>query len=250
MWISPASLVESWAVVFRRPKTQATLRAFQSARLRQLVRHAYASVRYYRRLFDEVGLKPDDIQGVEDLPKIPLSSRDDLQFLPADQICARRVDPNSLLVRRTSGTSGAPLSIRRHRLEERLLQALRLWYVSKYGGSWRSHRAEIRHLSSRSDWDSVPERPFFYQRLGFFRRTVIPWNEPKEEIVDQLATAHTEILVGAPSILSWRADELSDRDRERLSILYVITGGEMLSDEVRDRIEKGWGARVRTALTN
>ena len=92
MWVSPASLIESWAIVLRPPKTQAALRAFQSARLRQLVRHAYASVRYYRRLFDEVGLKPGDIQGVEDLPKIPLSCRDDLQFLSPDQICTRNVD--------------------------------------------------------------------------------------------------------------------------------------------------------------
>ena len=38
------------------------LRAYQDERLRAIVAHAYDTVPYYRRLFDELRLKPSDIR--------------------------------------------------------------------------------------------------------------------------------------------------------------------------------------------
>ncbi len=244
MSASPGAFVEGWAVAMRRPKTRAAVRAFQSRRLRRVVHHAYNSVPYYRRLFDSAGLTPTDIRSLEDLPKIPLTSRDDIQFLPPEQICARGSDLKSLLVRRTSGSSGAPLTIRRRRVEERLLQALRLSYTRDYGGSCRSRRAEISYLAGKADWNSVPEKPPIHQRLGFYRRLILDWNIPKDEMIGRLTDSRTEILVGAPSALCWKADELTDLDRERLNIRYVITGGETLTPDLRVRLERGWGASV------
>jgi phenylacetate-CoA ligase len=244
MFASPGAAVEGWAVALRRPKTRAALRAFQSRRLRRLVHHAYDRVPYYRRLFDSAGLTPEDIRGLEDLQKIPLTSRDDVQFLPPDQICARGSDPKSLLVRRTSGSSGAPLTVRRRRVEERLLQALRLSYIRDYGGSCRSRRAEITYVAGKADWNAVPKKPPIYQRLGFYRRLVLDWDIPKDEMISRLGKSRTEILVGAPSALSWKADELTDADRERLDIRYLVTGGETLTADVRVRLERGWGAPI------
>jgi phenylacetate-coenzyme A ligase PaaK-like adenylate-forming protein len=50
------------------------LRAFQDARLRQLLVHAYEHVPYYRRLFDRHRLHPRHIRGTVDLGLIPLST--------------------------------------------------------------------------------------------------------------------------------------------------------------------------------
>ena len=41
--------------------------AFQERRLRQLVRHAYERVPYYRCLFDDARIKPADIRSIADL---------------------------------------------------------------------------------------------------------------------------------------------------------------------------------------
>ena len=49
--------------------------ALQSERLVKQVRHVWDNVPYYRRLMEEKGVTPDDIKGVEDLHKLPLSQR-------------------------------------------------------------------------------------------------------------------------------------------------------------------------------
>lgn len=47
----------------------------QSARLRKLVDRVYHSVEYYRKKMQAVGLEPGDIRGIEDLEKLPFTTR-------------------------------------------------------------------------------------------------------------------------------------------------------------------------------
>jgi phenylacetate-CoA ligase len=50
----------------------------QNERLQIVVNQAYSNVDFYRRKFDEVGLNPDDIKSLEDLKRIPFTTRKDL----------------------------------------------------------------------------------------------------------------------------------------------------------------------------
>ena len=51
----------------------------QSARLVKLVDRVYHSVEFYRKKMQAVGLQPGDIRGVEDLQKLPFTTKDDLR---------------------------------------------------------------------------------------------------------------------------------------------------------------------------
>lgn len=55
------------------------LKRLQSALLRETVERVYHRVPFYRRLFDERGIKPEDIRGVEDLHKLPFTKKADLR---------------------------------------------------------------------------------------------------------------------------------------------------------------------------
>lgn len=55
------------------------LRALQSLRLSQTVRHVYEHVPFYRKKFDEMGLKPEDIQSIDDISKLPFTYKQDLR---------------------------------------------------------------------------------------------------------------------------------------------------------------------------
>jgi phenylacetate-CoA ligase len=59
------------------PRTE--LRALQDKRLRQAVTRAYDHAPFFRRLFDEAGVAPDDIKSVDDIGKLPLCKKDDLR---------------------------------------------------------------------------------------------------------------------------------------------------------------------------
>jgi len=50
----------------------------QNEKLQIVVNQAYAQVDFYRKKFDEAGLNPDEIKTLEDLKKIPFTSRKDL----------------------------------------------------------------------------------------------------------------------------------------------------------------------------
>ena len=55
------------------------LRELQGERLRQLAAYAYERVPTYRRKFDEVGLRPEHIRGLQDLHRIPFTVKTDLR---------------------------------------------------------------------------------------------------------------------------------------------------------------------------
>jgi phenylacetate-CoA ligase len=79
----------------------------QSEKLRRLVRYCF-DVKYYRELFANVGIKPEDITSVQDLPKIPFLTKEELRgrfwdFLPRQLPSCR--------VSRTSGSTGIPVCI-------------------------------------------------------------------------------------------------------------------------------------------
>src|SRR5438874_785969 len=59
-------------------------RAYLSARLRDTVAHAYARAPHVRRSFEKAGISPRDIESVDDLAKIPITRKDDLPALQAN----------------------------------------------------------------------------------------------------------------------------------------------------------------------
>ena len=55
------------------------LRKLQSARLVKTVDRVYHNVPFYRKKMQELGLEPGDIRGLEDLEKLPFTTKDDLR---------------------------------------------------------------------------------------------------------------------------------------------------------------------------
>ena len=51
----------------------------QSERLVKTVKHVYDNVPYYRSLMEEKGITPDDIRSIEDISKLPFTSKQDLR---------------------------------------------------------------------------------------------------------------------------------------------------------------------------
>ena len=50
----------------------------QNERLQIVINQAYSNVDFYRRKFDEAGLNPDDVKSLDELKKIPFTTRKDL----------------------------------------------------------------------------------------------------------------------------------------------------------------------------
>ena len=55
------------------------LTALQSERLVKLVDYVYNNVEFYRKKMQNIGLLPSDIKGIEDITKLPFTTKDDLR---------------------------------------------------------------------------------------------------------------------------------------------------------------------------
>jgi phenylacetate-CoA ligase len=55
------------------------IRQLQELRLRRMIRHAYHHVPYYAELFERLRIRPDEVQTIEDLARLPVLSRDDVR---------------------------------------------------------------------------------------------------------------------------------------------------------------------------
>src|SRR5258706_15311844 len=54
------------------------LRAIQSAKLPVAVRFAYECIPFYRKKFDKLGLEPGDIRDIDDLARIPITTKQEM----------------------------------------------------------------------------------------------------------------------------------------------------------------------------
>ena len=79
--------------------------ALQSKRLVNLVKYVYDNVEFYRKRMDEAGVKPSDIKGIEDITKLPYTTKNDLRdTYPFGLFAAPQSD--IVRVHASSGTTG------------------------------------------------------------------------------------------------------------------------------------------------
>jgi phenylacetate-CoA ligase len=97
---------------------------FQNRRIRKLVDYAYRKVPYYRSLFNRNGITPAQIKGIEDLERIPISSREDYMREPFGRMISKDKKTDRLKKIKTSGSSGKPLTIAYSRMEGLLLSLM------------------------------------------------------------------------------------------------------------------------------
>ncbi len=81
------------------------LKALQSERLVKQVKHVWDNVPFYRAKMEEKGITPDDINGVEDLHKLPFVTKDDLREGYPYALLAKPLS-ECVRIHSTSGTTG------------------------------------------------------------------------------------------------------------------------------------------------
>ena len=83
------------------------IEALQLRRLQDLCSRVYANVPFYRKRFDESGIKPGDIKSLADLKNLPFTEKQDLRnYYPFGLFAVPR--DNIVRLHASSGTTGKP----------------------------------------------------------------------------------------------------------------------------------------------
>ena len=135
------------------------LEATQTHRLGRLLGHAYANVPYYRRQFDQVGVRPEAIRSAADLAKLPILGKDEARDTTEDRTATAGAKLD--VRKKTSGTMGRPLVFGYERESDYWRQAMKL-----RGYRWAGLFPGQRSLHY---WGAGPpvgkEQPTFASRL-------------------------------------------------------------------------------------
>ena len=93
------------------PKSQ--LQSLQLERLQAIVERAYTQNTFYRKLYDEAGVKPADIRSLADIQKLPfLEKKTVREAYPYGMALARPGSEGGVLqVHATSGTTGKSVPV-------------------------------------------------------------------------------------------------------------------------------------------
>lgn len=85
------------------------IQELQLTRLKETVHRVYENVPFYQKKFKELKIKPDDIKTLDDICKLPLTTKNDLRDnMPFDMLCTSLDDCVELHA--SSGTTGIPVT--------------------------------------------------------------------------------------------------------------------------------------------
>ncbi len=217
--------------------------SFQNRRIRKLVDYAYRKVPYYRSLFNTHGITPAQIKGLEDLERIPISSREDYMREPFGRMISKDKKADRLRKIRTSGSSGKPLTIAYSRMESLLLGLMGVRIRRYYGRRMRDKGAVITYVR-RSAKASEHLLKRALKSLGLYRSKTVDCSRQPDEIYNSLAEYSPLWLEGYPGSIAFLADWMLERGVKPWKVKAVNVGGEMLTDRMRERIGRAFNAPV------
>lgn len=222
-----------WRLMNNRKLSSSALTELQNRKLRAVIRYAYEKVPYYTKLFQSAGLSPDDIQTIEDLHCLPITTKDDLRTAGVGQIIARGVDPASCYVVHTSGTTGKPFKVYLSRSDLKTRKLIEFRTLLSIG-----FRPNDRMTVLGPEYLHTVR---FHERLGFYRSMNISSTLPLEDQIKMLKRSRPTILWAYPAVLkavlhsvNYRLDTLA---HPRVLITSSGIRDEFLMARIKDTLE-------------
>ncbi|MFO1050457.1 MAG: hypothetical protein U1E52_21470 [Geminicoccaceae bacterium] len=207
------------------------LRAWQARRLRVLVRHACATVPFYRRLYAQERVDPAAIRSLADLAHLPVITKAQLQAEREDDLLSETRRKEALVTAITSGSAGRPFRTWRDLgLEERragyLLRAL----------ATAGYRLGDRLLMVVESG----ERP----GTGWTRWRKLTFHDRPDFVLAEIDRLRPKVLYGYVSALRQVARLARERGHAVHRPSSVVTVSETLDPDTRQELATTFGAPV------
>ncbi len=216
------------------------LRQLQSERLVATVRRVYERVPFYRRKFDEAGVKPDDIRSVDDLPKLPFTTKDDLRenypfglfAVPLDQV---------VRVHASSGTTGKPTVVGYTRNDIELWADMIARVMAMVGV-----RPGIVVQNAYGYGLFTGGLGFHYgaERVGALVVPVSGGNTKRQLMLMQDFGSGVILCTPSYALFMAEAAEEEGLDLHELPVAAGIFGAEPWTHQMRQEIEERWGIQA------
>lgn len=204
----------------------------QSARLKKMVDRVYHNVEFYRKKMQQMGIEPGDINGIEDLNKLPFTTKNDLRDNYPFGLFAV---PQSEIVRvhASSGTTG---------------KATVVGYTRKDIEVWQECVARVLAMDGIGPLDKIQVAygyGLFTGGLGLhygaenLGATVIPMSTGNtQKLITMMLDFEATAIACTPSYLLHIAETLEEAGQvKNIKLKAAICGAEPWTENMRKEIE-------------
>ena len=216
------------------------MRKIQSERLIKLVQRVYNHVPFYRKRMNEAGVKPSDIQSIDDIVKLPFTYKTDLRDNYPFNLFAVPLQ-EIVRIHASSGTTGKPTTV---------------GYTKADIENWKEVVARCLTMAGIGK-DDIMQISYGY---GLFTGglgvhygaenvgcTVVPISGGNTRRQLQLMSDFgSTVLACTPSYALHLADALSDNGYtlKDMKLKTGVFGAEPWTENMRLELEKKWGIRA------
>ncbi len=214
---------------------RAEMEALQLKRLQETVAYVYERVPMYKERLDALRVKPEDIQSLDDIRRLPFTVKDDLRdHYPYDLFAV----PMKEIVRihASSGTTGRPTVVGYTRDD------IEMWStcVARLAAAGGATNEDIAQISF--GYGLFTGALGLHQGLSKIGAAVIPISSGNtERQINLMADFGTTLLVATPSYALYMA-EVAERMgmMDKIKLRTGLFGAEGSTEEMRRELERRW----------
>lgn len=222
--------------------SRAEIEALQLERLQDTVKRAYEHVEPYRKKMEEAGVKPEDIKTLDDLKRLPFTTKQDMRDnYPYGLFAVSRKKLRR--IHASSGTTGKPTVV---------------GYTAHDLDVWSECVARLAAAAGACE-DDIAQICFGYgmftgalglhkglERVG---AAIVPSSTGNtEKQLMYMKDFETTLLVATPSYamrIAEVAKEIGIDPRKDLKVEKLVLGSELMTEAMRSELHKVWGDDVK-----
>lgn len=221
------------------------IKEYQDKSFVRIVNHAYRTVPFYRKWYDECGVDVQEIKSLDDLHKLPILTKNMAKKNQANMV-SNAYSKRSLVKCLTSGTTGAPMTI--YHTRDSLAFQWAVWWrhKSRFGLS----RTD-RHLTfgARIPIDQNQSMPPYWRKDHINNRVYLSTYHISErtlpDILAFLNRSKFDFFTGYPSAMFILASLIEESGLKLInSPKYIVTGSDALLPKYKETISRVFKAPV------
>jgi len=216
--------------------TSSQIDELQDKKLKAMIVHCSKHVPYYKKLFNDLNLKPHKFRSKEDLELLPIMDRSDV-IKNSKYLISKKNLGSKPIIRYSSGTTGNSLKFVSGQTE-RLFEAARIRKQADMAGIdiRKGHYRLGLHLGDKIQKHDVARKTIFFNTKFLATKSSI--------YVNSMINKKYKCIKGYPSHLYFLSEAINEDNSLNLGLRAAITVSENLSDSLRKRIEKKYGCQV------
>jgi phenylacetate-CoA ligase len=220
----------------------ARLKRFQDKQFRKIFRYAY-TIPMYKEIYKKAGVHPNDINGIDDISKLPFITKNDIRANFPDNIIQSKFDKKGkTIISYTSGTTGEPVSIffDMYTIVKGLLGYIRV--IKEHNVDWRKTRmtvlVDLCENSVERNYLTDGIIPILKPFFSFKNMQIFDTYGEAEELIKKINNFKPEFLGGYPGMLRQLAILKTNGQGDNIRPRCIISSGAVLDIYLKKFLEE------------